>query len=266
MGLFKPDGTPATGTIPGGSIVVSQLADCPRIIASDQKVFSGGICPITSNAPGILLTESLDQPLYDSVVALKPLINAFAEGEDDTSLNVFGEMVLRKDWSENLSTALRYTRTQGGASGLGGAVIRDTVNLSNTWAIAEKWQLAVRGDWSLRKSVVDDQVSQFVTAGPPLVVPPPQGVPLVGFHGSLDPAGANNLISVTGGGAGEIDTMRWGVAGRLTHRFTRNTSSWLQVTYNEQTSQSDTLGDPSDFENFLVVLGVRHVFDPIKLW
>ena len=160
---------------------------------------------------------------------------------------------------------LSYTRSQGGASGLGSAVIRDTVNLSNTWEIAEKWRLAVRGDWSLRKSVVDDGVSQFVTAGDPLLPPlPPGGVDE--FHVSLAPAGANELISVTGGGASEIDTMRWGVSGRLTHRFTRNTSAWLQATYNEQTSQSDTLGDPSDFENFLVVLGVRHVFEPIKLW
>jgi len=68
------------------------------------------------------------------------------------------------------------------------------------------------------------------------------------------------------GNKSSIDTTRYGGAGRLTHSFTRNTSGWVQLTYNEQTSRSDTLGDPSDFTNFLAVLGVRHVFEPIKLW
>jgi hypothetical protein len=63
-----------------------------------------------------------------------------------------------------------------------------------------------------------------------------------------------------------IDTMRWGFAGRVTHFLTRNTSGYLQFTYNQQTSKSDSLGDPSDFDDYLVTLGVTHVFQPIKLW
>jgi predicted porin len=60
--------------------------------------------------------------------------------------------------------------------------------------------------------------------------------------------------------------MRWGVAARLTHRFTRKTDIWTQLTYNDQDSNGNTLGAGSDFENFLAVVGVRHVFEPIKLW
>jgi hypothetical protein len=68
------------------------------------------------------------------------------------------------------------------------------------------------------------------------------------------------------GNTNEIDTMRYGVASRLTHRFTRNTSGWLQFTYNRQSSTGGTLGDPSDFDDYLATIGVQHVFEPIKLW
>jgi hypothetical protein len=64
----------------------------------------------------------------------------------------------------------------------------------------------------------------------------------------------------------EIDTMRWGLASRITRIFTRNTSGYLQFTYNKQESQGDSLGDPSDFDDYLVTLGVQHIFSPIKLW
>ena len=35
-------------------------------------------------------------------------------------------------------------------------VIADSASLSNTWDFAERWQIAVRGDWVNRTSVVDD--------------------------------------------------------------------------------------------------------------
>ena len=148
--LIDPDGSPAldapTDPIPGGSIIVSQLKACLEI-APGLRVSLGTVCDINSTFQGILLAPGDDAALIAAAQTPNPIENLNPDGEDDTSLNVFAEMVLRKDWSENLRTALRYTRTQGGASGLGGAVIRDTVNLSNTWEITEKWQLATRADW-----------------------------------------------------------------------------------------------------------------------
>ena len=47
------------------------------------------------------------------------------------------------------------------AIGLGGAVIRDAVNLSNNWQISEKWQFFIRGDWTLRQSIEDATAVEY---------------------------------------------------------------------------------------------------------
>ena len=257
-GLVNPDGTPAVGTANPGSLLVSQLAICPTIVGTTTQVFAGNLCPIgtTPTTAGVYI-DGFDGALLGVVNAPVSLVDPAARGEDDTSVNVFGRAVLRKDWSENFHSALRYERTQGGASGLGGAVVADSASLSNTWDFAERWQLAFRGDWVYRRSIVSNGVSQYVQAGD-------IGDP--SFSGGVVPAGAIALVTIRGGDTNKIDTTRYGVAGRLTHRFTRNTSGWVQLTYNEQTSTSNTLGNPSDFNDFLAVAGVRYVFDPIKLW
>ena len=264
LGLVDVTGAPAAGTANPGSIVVSQLASCPTLIGSGIQVFQGAVCPIPNAASatpataGVFLDGVNDAAAVAAATTTTPQVDPFATGESDSQLEIFGTAVIRKDWSENFHSALRYERTQGGASGLGGAVVRDAVNFSNDWDFAERWRLNVRADWILRQSVIDNGVSQFLVAG--------DGDPGNAFFTGTTPAGATGLATIQGGDTNKIDTMRYGVAGRLTHRFTRNTSGWIQLTYNEQTSKSDTLGDPSDFQNFLAVLGVRHVFEPIKLW
>jgi hypothetical protein len=252
LAIVDEDGNPVPAGPLNPGIVVSQLAGCPTI-APAQRVFQTDICDISPAAPGIYLESGVDDLLIaaaqQSIVATDP----FPVDEDDDSITAFGEAVIAKHWTETLHSALKYTRTQGGASGLGGAVVSDAVSLANTWDLAERWQVAVRGDWVMRESV-SEVTQQFVAAGDP-------GIP--GF--ALTPAGAVGLVTVTGNDS-TIDTIRYGVAGRLTHRFTRNTSAWLQLTYNEQTSEGGSLGNPSDFTNVLGAIGVRHVFEPIKLW
>ena len=258
LGLLDRNGNPTAGPANPGSIVVSQVGGCDSPPSVGAPVFEGTICTLGDQPTdaGILLDGIIDAPVIADVQALTTVSDLAAQGQSDSSLDFFASAVVRKDWTDQLHSALRYDRSQGGASGLGGAVIRDTVTLSNTWDFHERWQATIRSDWSLRQSVQDDGVSQFLLAG---------DAGVAGFT-NVNPAGAIGLVTVQGGNTNEVDTMRYGVAGRLTHRFTRNTSAWIQLTYNEQTSTSDTLGDPSDFENFLAVLGVRHVFDPIKLW
>jgi predicted porin len=140
-------------------------------------------------------------------------------------------------------------------------VVADSVTLVNTYNYTEKWQLSVRGEWGLRKSV-DEATRTLVLAQAtdfgPLVFP------YSGIAGVIPSPGVGAVSQQTD--ETDIDTMRWGLAGRVTHFLTRNTSGYLQLTYNKQNSQSDSLGDPSDFDNFLVTIGVQHVFQPIKLW
>jgi hypothetical protein len=63
-----------------------------------------------------------------------------------------------------------------------------------------------------------------------------------------------------------IDTVRWSVAGRITHRLFRSTRLYGLVRYDDQESESGTLGRTTDFENLSVIFGVAHSFEPIKLW
>jgi hypothetical protein len=258
FGLLRRNGAAAAGPLPANALVVSQLPACSTL-SSGTPVFTGTVCPLGSSATtaGIVLDSVNDPVQFAAASALVPVTNPFPDGEDDSSLDFFAEAVIAKHWTENLHSALRYRRTQGGASGLGGTVVRDTINLANTWDLTERWQLALRGDWSLRQSVTES-TGQFLVASD-------ASASIAGFAPGLAPAGADSLVTVRGE-ASEIDTMRYGGSARLTHRLFRNTSAWVQLTYNEQDSQSDSLGNPSDFENFLASFGVRHVFEPIKLW
>jgi hypothetical protein len=177
-------------------------------------------------------------------------------GGTTDDLTAFGNLTLSQRWTPNLASALRYDRSQGTASGLGGTVTRDAVSLSTTWDFAERWQLAVRGDWTHRKSVADAAQIFYKAEDAATSVD----------VGGGDAAQFSPKATTAAIGTNSIDTNRWGVAGRVTHRVWRNTRIFLQLAYNEQTSEESSRGSPSDFDNFLATFEIRHVFEPIKLW
>jgi predicted porin len=183
------------------------------------------------------------------------ITNTNPTGESDSEVTGFVDAVLAQQWSPTLSTALRYSRHQGDASGLGGTVIVDAVSLSNAWDFAERWRLDLRGDWTRRENAFEiAQTYDEVVAGP--AAPDPPGGSIAERSG----VAFNSRRKV------EIDTDRWGVAAQVTHRLFKNTSIYGRVRYDEQDSRKDTLGNASDFENFLATFGVHHVFEPIPLW
>jgi hypothetical protein len=223
------------------------------------------------NTPAIRASYSPGgQALAEAIQDADTVVNQNPGGETSTDVTVFADVVLTRHWSPNLHTAFHYSREQGNASGLGGSVVSDSVIVSNTWQITEKWQLAARGEWGLRTSLSEQgQVNTRVfEVDSTTLGAPPGGIPLAGV--CCDPDPPSNDTTGTSftqrDDTTDIDTMRWGVASRVTRFFTRNTSGYLQFTYNQQGSQSNSLGDPSDFEDYLVTLGVQHVFSPIKLW
>ena len=78
------------------------------------------------------------------------------------------------------------------------------------------------------------------------------------------PASAENLIQIDS--ADSLDTQRWGTAVRLAYRLTKNTVTALQYTYNKQSSNGDTVGQTSDFDDHLLTFTVQYNFEPIGLW
>jgi hypothetical protein len=174
-------------------------------------------------------------------------------GDSSTNVTVFAEAAVSQRWTPNLASALRYERSQGNASGLGGLVTVDAVSGATTWDITERWQLALRGDWTHRKSVADILQVVGLASEPASLA----GSDIAGFSGT-----AASVVAADS----RIETNRWGVAARLTHRVWRNTSVFAQAAYNEQDSKTNTLGGFSDFRDFLGTVGVHHVFEPIKIW
>lgn len=263
-GFVDRFGTDVSGVqYANGAVLVSQIQNCPtltdnvtRVLISNQ---SCNLSVVLDKTPGT--DDDLITAIKDSTATVT---NVNPGGQDDEKLTVFGNATLTRHWTPNLHTALSYVREQGGASGLGGTVVGDSVMLSNTWQITEKWQLAGRGEWGLRKSVGDPgQVNTLATT----VLPPLGGAPFtVPIAGLAQTDGGNGAQFVQRGKSTQIDSMRWGAATRLTRFFTRNTTGYLEFTYNQQESQGDSLGAPSDFHDYLVTLGVQHVFEPIKLW
>jgi hypothetical protein len=63
-----------------------------------------------------------------------------------------------------------------------------------------------------------------------------------------------------------VDTLRWGLAARVTRRITRHLSSSVRYTFNRQSSQQGTAGSFSDFNDHLVTLIVQYDFDRFHLW
>jgi hypothetical protein len=244
-----------TGTIGEGSLVVSSLnnvqgANCGQVDGNTVAALCHG---------NVIIDSATDPATVSAVIdSTVPVTNVNPSGESDRELTGFADLVLSQRWSPNLSTALRYTRQQGDASGLGGTAIVDAVSLSNTWDFAERWQLAIRGDFARRESAFDIAQSYDVVTGQQL---PGGSVPIA----SRDQGGGSGIAFNSKRNV-QIDTNSWGVGGRITHQLFKTTSIYVQARYSEQDSKSNSLGSDSDFTNFLATFGVRHVFEPIPLW
>jgi hypothetical protein len=143
----------------------------------------------------------------------------------------------------------------------------DAASLQNTWDFWERWQLALRGDYVYRESVFDSEqtfVREFPVSAADLGLAPGSIVTLAGV---CDPSsGCTAGRSFNAASRSKIKTERWSVAARVTHRLFRNTTLYGQARYDEQESESGTLGNASDFDTYLITFGLQHSFEPIKLW
>jgi hypothetical protein len=262
-GFVDRDGVDVSGdSYANGVVLLGRLAHCDT--AAGIPVLTSGVsCPQTVVLDA---TPGADTGLIDEIRNSTATVqNLDPDGDDSTDVTVFASATVTRHWTPNLHTALRYTRRQDTASGLGGSVVNDSVSLSNTWSMTDKWQFAVRGDWSLRNSITDASRVLVVATGLDSPLGAEAFLPNL-IAGLADTDGGLGTSVTVQNEASSIDTMRYGIAGRATHFFARNTSGYVQLTYNRQTSQSDTLGDPSDFDDFLATIGIQHVFEPIKLW
>jgi hypothetical protein len=244
--LVGPGGGPAQ--VSAGSLLLAQPQNCSVIDGTT----------VSSRCAGNIVLDAIsDSTLVGNVLgASTPVVNIDAQGDDDDTFTGFAEIVLTKTWLPTFNSALSYSREQGDASGLGGTVIVDAVSLSNTWNFAENWSVALRGDYVRRESAFDINQTYDQVTGQPI------------------PGGPNPflLVATRTGFAfnatedADIDTDRYGMGVRVTHRLFRSTSLYGQLRYDRQDSKSDSLGSGSDFDVILATFGVRHVFEPIPLW
>ena len=155
-----------------------------------------------------------------------PPVNTRIPADSDQRVAGFGSVSIDRRWSPTMASGMSYQRQQDTASGIGGSAILDAVALTHTWALGERWTLAMRGDWTQRKSATDLQVST----------------------------------------EGDLDSQRWGAGSVLSYRITRNLTGSVRYQYSKQTSTGDSAGRFSDFDGHIATLGLNYALDPIEVW
>ena len=243
--------TPVVGIVDGVAFVNS-LDACPfldpadpddttYIPASGCSVDLNALIPVQEGTPeyAALFTEEVD------------LQNQGDIDESDDTVDVFAQVVLTSNWTPDLSSTLAYRRKQGTASGLGGTVISDSVSGAVNWNFRQRWGFTGSASWVNRESVAD--VPEFFRlAGPS------------GIIGGAAGYTGEQLVLATSSQRVEVEM--WNVSARLSNQIFRKTRVFGQVTYTDQDAKSNSIGGQSNFEDWLVFVGVRHEFEPIGLW
>jgi hypothetical protein len=253
------DGPPATinqQQIPysdnnDGTITAFAFQNCPVVDGNTLLFNPGGeTCSqiLVDDAGAIATITGLPNIDYTYPAGFEP------GGVTDTRLTYFANASLTKRWTPNLASSLGYVREENVASGIDGAAVMDAVTATTTWRISERWDASVRADWTLRQSATEG-ARVYVSVAPQIVA----GVPVPVAAGVPD-----GLVTIDS--ADSLDSQRWGVAGRLAYRLTKNTVTALQYAYNRQSSEGDTVGEASDFDDHLVTFTVQYNFEPIGLW
>ena len=247
----------ASATYDGGpAVIVNDLVGppaCPQAPNGNQYIPSGGCGAVVTNPP---ITQA-DQPAaYDQIVnqTPMPLTNIGSVDRTDETVDVFAQVKLIQNWTPQLSSSVAYRRRQGAASGLGGTVIVDSVDLSLDWRFQERWRLSANGAWVNRESVSDVPEYFRLAEAAGLGIP---GVVVAAYTGQ-------QLVAETS--RQRVETEMWSVSSRLGYQLFRKTHVFAQVSYTDQDSKAGTLGFGSDYRDWLAFLGVRHEFEPIGLW
>jgi hypothetical protein len=248
-----------TGTDGSGNpteISVSAFNGCP-VQAGNTALFdnAGSICPqILVSDPGVI-ADITSRPEIDFVY----LSGQMPESVKDTRITYFASAGITKRWTPTIVSSLNYVRQDDAASGIDGGATLDAVTLSTSWRISDRWDAAVRADWTLRESATNGArvfVSAFSENVPGIPIP----------VASACPAGPPCATLFEDESPDSLDTQRWGAAARIAYRLTKNTVTSLQYAYNKQSSNGDTVGVSSDFDDHLVTFTVQYNFEPIGLW
>ena len=254
--------------IPGG-----QLA-CPGFgfFAEDTYLLSDDLDTIPNTYASAGLDAAEVQVDIQSILdARNQAVLDFSPGSptslSSTSWTIFAQAALTRRWTPNVVSTASYTRRDSTASGIAGSAVLDAITLRTNWQITELWDAAFRADWTHRESTSPvDQLMLVVddTGVPGAVAPLTSGA--FGVGELFDEGIAYNASYTSRRVNQSIDTTRWGVQARIRRYFTRNLSSGLRYTFNRQTSEANTAGGFSDFDNHLITLNVQYDFDRWNIW
>jgi hypothetical protein len=234
------------------ALIVPLFSNCP-VEGADTLLIGPGGSSCTSQEINVLTNPAE----VATLLADAPIDYVFPAGFDfpstsNSRITYFANATLTKRWTPNLASSLGYVRQENTASGVDGGAVLDAVTATTSWRISERWDAAVRADWTLRQSATEGQRQFLVVES--------RTVGALTVAQVVDGAGLTLIDSDD-----SLDTQRWGVAARLAYRLTKNTVTALQYAYNKQSSDGNTVGDPSDFDNHLVTFTVQYNFEPIGL-
>jgi len=227
--------------------------NCPPAVPPPGGEFIGS-CPLQPLLPGQFSAANA------AGTVVVPVIDPFRNGST-SNWTWFGSAALNKRWRPDLVTSLTYRRTASTSSGLGSSVLDDLALLS-TWDISELWSSAFRVDFTIREST--SPVKQYI----PIVTNQSVAAP-----GTLCGAVSPTCLASFQGNPfrtalidQDINTIRWGASVVVTRLISKRVQASLRYTFASQTSEADTLGLSSDFQDHLITLAVQYNFDRWKLW
>lgn len=207
---------------------------------------------------------SLDPAQFQAANAFSsvtvPVIDEFSSGSS-TSWTAFGSLLLNHRWRPDLVSSLSYQRTASTSSGLGSSVL-DDIFLVTSWDISELWDANMRIGFTIRESTSPTKeyipivTNQSVTA-PGTSCADPGPTCLASFQGN---AFRTALINQ------DINTIRWGASARVARTISEHFQVSLRYNYTSQTSEANTLGLSSDFDDHLITVAVQYNFDRWNLW
>lgn len=212
-------------------------ADGGRLFGAYVQTSAGRIG--ASECPDRIVSGVNGQPLTALGVTDDEFTTISGGSLDKDTVSFFGEASITKEWRDVVAR-LSYRRSETPSTQSGGSTSLDRVTASILYAPPGPWSLQIVGDWSLRRSLTDQQFTAVPTAQGTGFIETAEDSGLLGLDqdGMVRPiARAGGLVTFTRSNA--VDTILWSVLVRLQRRIDDDGSVALDLRYRRVNEKGD---------------------------
>lgn len=227
--------------------------------------FGGGVA-VPFCAP-VVVSGVNGQPLSEIGVSDDEITSISGSGVDEDAISFFGEASISKTW-RNVTARLAYRRTQTPSTQSGGTTGVDRVTGSVIYEPPGPWQFRFVGDWSLRQSLSDVELTRprsfdFLNQDVFPVTAEDSGLRgLDSFGNERAIAQAGSLVTDSVSNA--VETYTWSILLRAQRRLENNGSVAFDLRYRRINEKGDLAGT-GNRGRFLATIRFEYDLDPFEL-